>query len=185
MYKKYQLLVERLQRPFYILTTLLILTLSIIAAKRLFPHENQQALNSGNQLQVKCSANDLQVVSISTTKAKVKCIGNKTPSRTSTNEPQPSSPTYTNQPEPPAANLTATVPTLLPPSGNQGIWISAAELAHLSKSKLSGKRKNRAKGLRNRTIILLQNPDKELAKTILVMQSTHPTICACHKADKQ
>lgn len=163
MYKKqeqYQLSVRQSKWPFYILTALLLLIITLMGAKGLFTHDTQQILKGGNKLQVKCFTNNLQVAPVNTTKVKVSCVSPKTASRTSTNESQSLSQTTNNNPEPPPTNLTATIPTAIPPSGNQGIWISAAELAHLSKSKAAAKRRNRIRNLKTGTLILLHNPDK-------------------------
>lgn len=137
MYKKqvqYQLSGKRPKRPFYILTTLLILILSAIAATQLFAQETQQALSGGDELQVTCSADHLQVVPVNATELTVSCMSNNTPDPTPTDEPQPPTPDPTDEPEPPSPDPTATVPAPPPPSNNQGIWISSAEIASLPTS---------------------------------------------------
>lgn len=168
MYKKQdpsQRSLRQSKWPFYLLTALLLFFLSFTAAKGLFTQSAQQTLKGGNKLQVKCFAHDLQVAPINTTQVKVNCANPKTASRASTNETQPTSQAATHNPEPPLTNLSAAVPASLPPSGSQGIWVSAAELAHLSQAKLARKRKNRAKHLKPGTIILINSSDKKRGKT--------------------
>lgn len=175
MYKKqepYSLSLRKSKWPFYLLTALLLFFLSFTGAKGLFTQSAKQTLTGGNKLQVNCFANDLQVTPINTTEVKVNCVNPKTASRASTNETQPTSQTTPNNPEPPLTNLSATIPASLPPSGSQGIWVSAAELAHLSQAKLARKRKNRAKHLKPGTIILVNSPDKKRGKT---KQLKYPT----------
>lgn len=159
-----QLSVRRSKWPYYILTTLLFLFLSIMGAKGLFTHPTQQILKGGNKLQVRCFTNDLQVAPINTTKIKVSCVNPKTASRATDEAQTLSQASSNNIPEPPLTNLSATIPTALPPSGNQGIWISAAELAHLSKSKALRKRRNRIRHLKAGTIVLLHSPNPKEGK---------------------
>lgn len=147
--KKYQFFIGSMKRPLIGLAGLLVLAFTLLVAANTFAQSSSQTLNAGEELEVNCSGEHLQIDIVNRTSVEVICVdGNEPPPPEPTDEPEPPTPEPTDEPEPPDPDPTPPPPEPTaepeppqepeppepPQGGSEGIWISRDEIARLPMS---------------------------------------------------